>query len=117
RYRPLTNVIGLWLLEGTLKEFASRPRNDAEWRALINAAGKLPAPANLLDVADPAFTNPPSMRAAIDAHLKRRKLPLPKNLPAYVRLICESLGRGHADAMRAFEHLANRQFKRILMVG
>ena len=31
RYRPLTNVIGLWLLEGTLKEFAARPKNDKEW--------------------------------------------------------------------------------------
>lgn len=117
RYRPLTNVIGLWLLECTLKDFSSRPRNDAEWRVLINAAEKLPAPKNLLDVTDPTFANPPSMRVAIDAHLKRRKLPLPKNLPAYVRLICDSLGRGHADAMRAFERLANRQFKRILIVG
>src|SRR5690606_25655498 len=34
RYRPLTNVIGLWLLEGTLKDFASRPRSDEEWSAL-----------------------------------------------------------------------------------
>jgi len=28
RYRPLTNVIGLWLLEGTMKNFATRPTND-----------------------------------------------------------------------------------------
>lgn len=136
RYRPLTNVIGLWLLECTLKDFSSRPRNDAEWSALIRAAEKLPSSLNpapsrdknrsqpsalsselLLDVTDPAFANPPSMRAAIDAQLKKRKLPLPKNLPGYVRLICDSLGRGHADAMRAFERLANRRFKRILIVG
>jgi rhamnulokinase len=117
RYRPLTNVIGLWLLEGTLKEFSSRPKNDAEWSTLISAAEKLPAPKELLDVTDPAFANPPSMRAAIDAQLKKRKIPAPKNLAAYTRLICDSLGQGHADAMRAFERLANRRFKRILMVG
>jgi rhamnulokinase len=135
RYRPLTNVIGLWLLECTLKDFSSRPRNDTEWSALIRAAEKLPSPLHpapsrknssqlstlrsqlLLDVTDPAFANPPSMRAAIDAQLKKRKLPLPKNPPAYVRLICDSLGRGHADAMRAFERLANRRFNRILIVG
>ncbi|HVS50879.1 MAG TPA: FGGY-family carbohydrate kinase [Opitutaceae bacterium] len=117
RYRPLTNVIGLWLLEGLCKDFASRPCNDREWSALITAAEKLPAPAALLDVADPAFANPPSMRAAIDAQLKRRKIPAPKNLAGYTRLICASLGRGHADAMRAFEKLAGKKFSRILIVG
>jgi rhamnulokinase len=53
RYRPLTNVIGLWLLEGIMKDFATRPTNDREWAALITAAEKLPAPAALLDVVTP----------------------------------------------------------------
>ncbi|OHE81589.1 MAG: hypothetical protein A3G75_05435 [Verrucomicrobia bacterium RIFCSPLOWO2_12_FULL_64_8] len=117
RYRPLTNVIGLWLLEGTLKDFAGRPRTDAAWAALIRAAEKLPAPPVLFDVTDPAFANPPSMRSALDAQLKRRQAAPPRNLAGYTRLICASLGRGHADAMRAFERLAGRKFKRILMVG
>ncbi len=117
RYRPLTNVIGLWLLEGLCKDFASRPCNDREWTGLIAAAEKLPAPAALLDVADPAFSNPPSMKVAIDAQLKRRKLPVPRNLAGYTRLVCDSLGRGHADAMRAFEKMAGKKFRRILIVG
>ena len=82
RYRPLTNVIGLWLLEGIMKDFATRPTGDQEWAALITAAEKLPAPAALLDVIDPAFTNPPSMKAVIDAQLQRRKLARPKTSPA-----------------------------------
>ena len=117
RYRPLTNVIGLWLLEGTLKDFASRPKNDAEWAKLITAAEKLPAPAALLDVTDAALTNPKSMKAAIDAQLKKRRLSPPKNLAGYTRLICASLGQGHADAKAAFERMSGRTFKRILIVG
>lgn len=117
RYRPLTNVIGLWLLEQTLKDFTARPKNDTEWAKLITAAGKLPAPAAVLDMIFQEFANPPSMRAAIDAQRKRRKLPVPRNLAGYVRLICDSLGTGHADAVRAFERLAGRKFSRILMVG
>ena len=117
RYRPLTNVIGLWLLEGIMKDFATRPTGDQEWAALITAAEKLPAPAALLDVIDPAFTNPPSMKAVIDAQLQRRKLARPKNLAGYTRLICASLGRGHADAMRAFETMGGKKFRRILIVG
>ena len=82
RYRPLTNVIGLWLLEQTLKDFTARPKNDAEWAKLIAQAGKLPAPPALLDMIFQEFANPPSMRAAIDAQLKRRKLPQPRTSPA-----------------------------------
>jgi rhamnulokinase len=145
RYRPLTNVIGLWLLEQTLREFTARPRNDAEWRRLIKQAGalspsvglgvggalrpdssssqrgksghKAPPTSRLLDVTDPAFVNPPSMKAAIDAQLKKRRLPVPRNLAGYVRLICDSLGQGHADALHAFERLAARKFQRVLIVG
>jgi rhamnulokinase len=117
RYCPTVNVIGLWLLEGTLKDFASRPTNAREWTTLITAAEKLPAPSGVLDVADPAFANPVSMRDAIDAQLKRHKLAAPKNLAGYTRLICESLGRGHADAMRVFEQMTGRKFARILIVG
>jgi len=117
RYRPLTNVIGFWLLEGVLKDFALRPQSEKERAALNASAAALPAPKALLDVADPAFANPPSMRAAIDAQLKRRKLAPPKSLAGYLRLICDSLGRGHADAKAAFERMTGRQFKRILVVG
>lgn len=117
RYRPLTNVIGLWLLEQTMRDFATRPTSDDEWAQLINTAENLPAPATLLNVVDPVFGNPPSMKAAIDAQLKVKKAKLPENLAGYLRLICESLGRGHADAIRTFERLAGRKFQRILIVG
>jgi rhamnulokinase len=117
RYRPLTNVVGLWMLEGLLKDMKARPESQADWARMIAAAEKLPAPAALLDVADPVFGNPPSMKAAIDAQLKKRRLPMPKQVAGYVRLICASLGRGHANAKTAFERMTGRTFKRILMVG
>jgi rhamnulokinase len=117
RYRPLTNVIGLWLLEGIMKDFSKRPKSNSAWAALIAAAEKLPAPPALLDVDDPAFANPPSMKASIDAQLRRRRLAEPKNLAGYTRLICSSLGSGHAVAKAAFERMTGRRFKRILMVG
>jgi rhamnulokinase len=124
-FRPLTNVVGLFLLEQILKDFSHRPTNDREWAALITAAEKQKAPARpsakpgtgLLDTTDPAFTSPASMKAAIDAQLKKRKLPVPKNLAGYTRLICDSIGRGHANAVSAFERMTGKKFKRILMVG
>jgi rhamnulokinase len=117
RYRPLTNVIGFWLLEGVLKSFSDRPRCEEDRERLNSAAADLPAPKRLLDTTDPVFTNPPSMRAAIDAHLRKSGARPPKDLPGYVRLICDSLGQGHAKAKADFERMTGRKFNRILVVG
>ncbi len=116
-FRPLTNVVGLFLLEQIMKDFKARPTNDREWAALITAAEKQKAASDLLDLTDPAFTSPDSMKAAIDAQLKKRKLAAPKDLAGYTRLICDSIGRGHANAVSAFERMTGKKFKRILMVG
>ena len=57
------------------------------------------------------------MRRAIDQQLKRRRLKLPRDLAAYTRLICDSLGQGHADVIANLTKLSGRTFKRIIMVG
>lgn len=116
-YRPLINVIGLWLLEGTLKEFHARPESEKGWATLIRQAAAQPAPPRLLDVTDPAFANPHSMKTAIDQHLKKHGAKPPRDLAGYMRLICESLGRGHADVIRKFEKFSGHTFRRILMGG
>lgn len=117
RFRPLTNIVGMWLLEKTLEAFDSRPTNDAQWNDLINAAAALPPPDHLLDIADEVFVNPPSMRTAIDRHVSHQGGTPPDSIAGYMRLICDSLGRGHADAMRSFAELAGQPFDRILIVG
>jgi rhamnulokinase len=116
-YRPLKNVIGLWLLEGLLKDFNARPADAAGWEKLIAEAESLPRPSALLAVDDPAFVNPTSMQQAIDTHLTKRGLAVPRTVAGYVRLICDSLGEGHAAAARQFARLGNQQFARILIVG
>ena len=100
-----------------MEDFKQRPKNDREWSALIKSSQKLPASKNLLTLTDRAFTSPDSMKAAIDAQLKKRKIKAPTNLTGYTRLICDSIGEGHAKCIRAFEGMTNKTFKRILIVG
>ena len=52
-YRPLVNVIGLWMLEQTLKDFASRPKTDAEWAKLIKQASALSSQPSALSSTKP----------------------------------------------------------------
>jgi rhamnulokinase len=117
RYRPLRSCLGLWLLERTLPAFASRPRGAAAWAALISEAARAPKPRLRLDVTDSSLFNPPDMRVAIAAQLRRRGARPPRDLAGHVRLIAESISGGHADTVRIFERLVGSRFKRILIVG
>ncbi len=117
RYRPIRNIMGLWLLEQTLPAFRERPRSDEEWEELIRAAEAEPAPGELIDVTDSALFNPASMKGAIDAQLQKRSIKHPESLSDYTRLICESLGAGHATAVKTFERLTGKKFDRMLIVG
>jgi rhamnulokinase len=117
RYRPLKTIPGLWLLEQTLPSFTARPKTNAEWNRLIRAAKEAPAPRALINLKDPALFNPKSMKDVIDRQLKKKKVRPPRNLAGYTRLICESLGAGHANAVRSFENMTGRKFNRILIVG
>jgi rhamnulokinase len=116
-YRPLISCLGLWLLERVLLGFRSRPTTPSEWRRLISEATRAAAPADLLDVSDPALFNPGDMRAAIDAQLEKRGERAPRHLVGYVRLVCASIGQGHANAAASLERLAGNSVKRIMMVG
>jgi rhamnulokinase len=116
-YRPLKSCPGLWLLEQILPDFGVRPKNRAQWSQLVTAASLARDSEVMIDVNDPGFLKPLSMRAAIDRQLKHLGARVPRNLASYVRLICKSLARGHADAARSLERLAGRSFKRILIVG
>ena len=116
-YRPLLLQPGLWILECLFKDFANRPQNPGEWSQLLSAARAGAANIGLIDILDPAFTRPSSMKAAIDQQLKRRNAPPPRSLAGYVGLVCRSLGQATADAKAQLEKAAIRSYRRIVITG
>jgi rhamnulokinase len=116
-YRPLKSCLGLWLIERVLTGFDVRPAGPRDWKALIDSAEKSPVPSGHLGLDDQSLFNPASMKDAIDSQLRRRGVPLPRGLAAYVSLICRSIARGHASAAADLARLAGRPFGRIIMVG
>lgn len=116
-YRPNKILLGLWLVEQILPAFAERPKNDAEWNALIDQAENAPACGGLLDTTDPRLFKPADMRAAIDAQLRERGLTPPADLHGYLALIWRSLARRVAVAAGTFGALCGADFRRIVVVG
>jgi rhamnulokinase len=116
-YRPNKILLGLWMLERIIPSFDKRPQSDAEWSALISSASEVPVPEVLIDTSDEALFNPADMRQAIDKQLKANGGQIPENLPAYLSLICASLGASIRDTALRLENILNKTFENIVIVG
>lgn len=117
RYRPNKILMGLSLLERIVPSFSERPQNDAEWDTLIGAAESTQPAPHLIDIKDRSLFNPEDMKAAIGAQFQKAGQQPPDDLPGYTRLICDSLGKGMADAVSTFESITGESYDNIIIVG
>ena len=116
RIRYLHNVMGLWLLQESLRtwELEGSPEHLP---ALLIAAGELPAGGPLFDPDDPAFLPPGDMPARIAAACERLDQPAPTTRAALVRCILDSLAAAYGRAVRDAERLSGRTVEVVHLVG
>jgi rhamnulokinase len=116
-FRPCKILLGLWLVEKLLESFQARPNSAAEWGKLDAAVAEAAVPEVLIETTDVALFNPEDMKAAIDAQLMARDLPIPGTLPEYLRLVAESIAESIAQTVTVFEESLNTRYKRIILIG
>ena len=116
RIRYLRNVMGLWLLQETLRtwELAGSPESLA---ALLIAAAELPAGGPLIDPDDAAFLPPGDMPTRIEEACRRSDQPSPPTRAALVRCILDSLAAAYARTVRDAARLSGRPVEVVHLVG
>jgi len=116
RIRYLRNVMGLWLLQETLRtwELAGSPEPLA---GLLIAAAELPEGGPRIDPDDPVFLPPGDMPARIADACRRTDQPVPPSRPALVRCILDSLAAAFATAVREAGRLSGRPAEVVHLVG
>ncbi|MEU8304699.1 rhamnulokinase family protein [Actinomadura sp. NPDC048955] len=110
--RYLRNVMGLWLLQESMRTWG-----DADLPALLAAAGDVPGLRCLIDPDDPEFLPPGDMPARIAAHCRRRGLPEPSSPAETVRCILDSLALAHRATLRQAARLSGREIDVVHLVG
>ncbi|MEV5709611.1 rhamnulokinase family protein [Actinoallomurus sp. NPDC052274] len=111
--RYLRNVMGLWLLQESLRTW----RAEASLPDLLAAAADAPAFAALVDPGDQAFLPPGDMPARIAAYCARTGQRPPEGRAAVVRCVLESLALGHRAAIRDAARLSGRSVEVVHIVG
>ena len=106
--RYLKNIMGMWLVNRLREELCP----DAPWDAITRDAEASAFDA-LVNVDDPAFMAPRSMRAAFDVQLSQS----PKQPADYFRCAYRSLAEGYRRAIEQIERNTDRTYDRLYIVG
>jgi rhamnulokinase len=116
RVRYLRNVMGLWLLQESLRAW-ERAGQPADLPALLEAAAARPPGGPLVDPDAPAFLPPGDMPSRVRAACRRAGQPVPATQPELVRCILDSLAAAFARAVADAARLSGRQVEVVHLVG
>jgi len=114
--RYLRNVMGLWLLQESLRTWRAAGSTPS-LPALLRDAARRPALACVVDAGDHEFLAPGDMPARIAAAAGRRDQSPPETPAAVVRCIVDSLALAHRAALIDAERLSGREVDVVHMVG
>jgi len=108
--RYLRNVMGLWLLEESLRVWGlSR-------EPLLQAAASLPR-RSVIDPNSPEFLPPGDMPARIVAACRATDQPVPSDPPQIVRCILDSLAAAYRDTLLDAQRLSDKEIDVVHIVG
>jgi rhamnulokinase len=114
--RYLRNVMGLWLLQESLRVW-DEAGLDVDLGTLLADAASLPALRTVIDPDDPVFLSPGDMPARIAVACRRTGQNPPDGPPQTVRCILDSLALAYRRAVRDAQRLADHDVDVIHVVG
>ncbi|WP_330467914.1 rhamnulokinase family protein [Micromonospora zamorensis] len=110
--RYLRNVMGLWLLQESLRTWGT-----TDLPALLRQAAEEPAFRSVVDPDDPTFLSPGDMPARINRACSRIGEPVPDSPAATVRCILDSLALAHRRTVWQAQRLSGRHVDAVHVVG
>lgn len=116
RIRYLHNVMGLWLLSESIREWQRRGLN-VDLAGLLGEAAELPAPATVFDPEDSRFLAPGDIPTRITDWFTERGLRPPASPAGMVRVIVDSLAAAFAETVRRVTTLCGVSVETIHIVG
>jgi len=116
RVRFLHNVMGLWLLSESVRQW-EREGETVELSELLAAAASVTSPVSVFDANDPRFLAPGDLPGRIAEWCTERGVAAPASRAEFARSIIESLAEAFAGAVRTASILSGVDVDAIHIVG
>ncbi len=114
--RFLRNVMGLWLLQESLRTWQQRGRR-VKLAALLDEAASVPAGRSVIDPDRPEFLPPGDMPARIRDECRRMGCPVPESPAEVTRCILDSLAAAYRRTVREAAELSGQPVEVVHLVG
>ena len=114
--RFLKNIMGMWLLQESRRQWAKAGRNYS-YDELTNLAAEAPALKSFVSVADDRFLAPGNMVERIQAFCSETDQPVPQTHAEVVRCILESLALEYRWGMEKLRELSGKALPVIHIIG
>jgi sugar (pentulose or hexulose) kinase len=114
--RYLRNVMGLWLLQESIRSW-ERAGRSVSLEGLVEEAARVPALRAVVDPDDPVFLHPGDIPGRIAEACRRTGQPPPGNEAETVRCIFDSLALAYSGAIRQVQKLSGRHADVLHIVG
>lgn len=116
RIRFLRNVMGLWLLDESVRAWRAAGE-PVDLPGLLAEAAAVTGPVTVFDPDDPAFLTPGDLPGRIARHCREHDLPVPPDRAHLVRSVVESLAEAFAAAVRRAGELSGVPVRTVHLVG
>lgn len=116
RIRFLRNVMGLWVLSETVRQW-ERDGSRIDLGLLLEQAADCSAPVEVFDADDPRFVEPGDVPGRIRGWYEERGLRPPVDRPEMARAIVESLAAGFARGVEQAAALSGVPVETVHLVG
>lgn len=115
-FRPLKNIMGLWIIQECRKEWL---KNDKAltWDDIVDAADKSEPFRSVIDPDDDAFFRTGLMSGRIQNYCAVKKQPVPETIGQIARCIYESLALKYHWAFEQLEKIKGRRIDSLNIVG
>jgi rhamnulokinase len=116
RVRYLRNVMGLWLLNESVRTW-EKAAGPIDLDALLAEAGAVRGEVSEFDANDPRFLAPGDLPSRIAEWMMEHERPVPRDQAEFVLSIIRSLASAFADSVRAAAELSGTRADVIHIVG
>lgn len=116
KVRLLKNIMGLWLLQQSRRQW-QREGENFTYAELTELAAAAPAFTAMIDPDDPGFLNPPSMPAAIGEYCRKTGQRVPETKGEICRTILEGLAFKYRWTMERLREATGKQLPVLHIVG
>lgn len=115
-FRPLKNIMGLWLIQECRREWTGQGQS-LTWDEIVAQARQAPALRSIVDPDDPPFFEAGDMPGKLRAHCRRTHQPEPQSIGEIARCVYESLALKYRWALERLGTMRGRPITSLNITG